>query len=282
VTPRLAVALPELLGRDSLLDHPDALDRVRGNGFDAVELWHPWQVTRDDAPAVRRLLDAHGVRAACVASPSYLHGEPTGDGRRLVEASIDVAVELGAEVVDTYFGHGGDDDATSVDTYARLVAPVLDRAERAGVTVVIENEFDAFGHDPGHTDVSRRPKSLLRLMEVVAHPRLGLNLDAANFYCAAADVREAAALLAPYVRYLHVKDVAEGAAAGDGWHSYTDGDRAYRTCRLGAGAVPWPDVVAALRGAGYAGWATFEPHCDAALLPDELRLAAAAFRAMWE
>ncbi|WAP59476.1 sugar phosphate isomerase/epimerase family protein [Streptomyces sp. S465] len=276
----LTVAAPEFVGTGPLVDSLDRLTVLRDLGVSALELWSPWQVTEDDAAEVGAALRAVGVRVACVSSPSYLHGEETGTGRRLIESSIRIAHELGAGRVNTYFGHGGDgDDRHAARTYAGLVAPLLDQAAEAGVLIVLENEFDGFGHDPEHYDISRRAASLLHLAEVIDHPAFRLNFDAANFACAGEEVAKAAALLAPHVGYVHVKDVItvgpghDGAAAG--WNTYTDGDHTYQTVELGTGEVPWDDVLDRLEGAGYAGPFTLEPHCQPELLADQLAVSVA-------
>ncbi|ONK10492.1 sugar phosphate isomerase/epimerase family protein [Streptomyces sp. MP131-18] len=276
----LTVAAPEFVGTEPLVDSLDRLTVLRDLGVSALELWSPWQVTEDDAAEVGAALQAAGLRVACVSSPSYLHGEETGSGRRLVESSIRIARELGADRVNTYFGHGGDgDDRHAARTYAGLVAPLLDRAAEAGVRVVLENEFDGFGHDPEHYDISRRAESLRYLVEVVDHPAFGLTFDAANFVCAGEEAAKAAALLAPHVGYVHVKDVIrvapghDGAAAG--WNTYTDGDHTYQTVELGTGEVPWDAVLDRLEAAGYDGPFTLEPHCQPGLLADQLAVSVA-------
>jgi sugar phosphate isomerase/epimerase len=271
----LAVAAPEFLRTGALLGRLDAVSVIRDLGFTELELWCPWQVDENNAAEVRSELDAIGITVACVSSPSYLHGESTGEGFELISSSIRIAQVLGAHRVNTYFGHGGDgDDFTAAATYARLVAPLIEQAEAAGVIIVMENEFDGFGHDPEHFDISRRADSLRYLVKLIDHPNFRLNFDAANFACAGQDVSAAAAILAPYVGYVHVKDVVpaepgtDGTAAG--WNTYTDGDNAYRTVRLGTGAVPWADVLDRLEEAGYEGPFTLEPHCRSEDLPAQL------------
>jgi len=273
--PDLCLAAPELAGSDSIDPAHRMLDALPGLGISGLELWYPWQVEEPRAEAVRTMLAERGLSVRCVSSPSYLHGEPTGKGYALIESSIRVAAQVGATHVNTYFGHGGDgDDRHAARTYATLATPLLDKAAEAGVTVVLENEFDGFGHDPEHYDISRRAESLLHLVEVVDHPAFQLNFDAANFACAGEDVAKAAALLAPHVRYVHVKDVVtvehghDGVSAG--WNTYTDGDDTYQTVELGTGEVPWDEVLDQLERAGYYGPFALEPHCRRDLLPAQL------------
>lgn len=280
---RFAVAAPEMLGDGPLpADAGEVLDAL-GVPITALELWCPWQVSLANVQQVRRGLRAAGITVACVSSPSFLHGNSDGSGRRLISESIAVAGLLGADRVNTYFGHGGDgDDDRAINNYAREVEPLLHEAEQTGVTIVLENEFDAFGRDPEHRDVSRRPGALLRLMQVIDHPRLKLNFDAANFFCAQVDPAQAIEELAPHVAYVHVKDVAALGATSDlthqkatavresGWRIYQDGDLAYQTTELVEGDVDWAAIVQRLDRCAYDGYYTFEPHCDATALPAQL------------
>jgi sugar phosphate isomerase/epimerase len=276
----LVVAIPEFVGAGPLVGALDQLAVLQKLGVNAVELWTPWQVTEHSAGEIRAVLDAAKLRVACVSSPSYLHGDQTGTGRTLIESSIRIARAIGAPRVNTYFGHGGDgDDRHAARTYAELVAPLLDQAATASVLIVLENEFDGFGHDPEHYDISRRPESLLHLVEVIDHQAFRLNFDAANFACAGADVARAAALLTPHVGYVHVKDVVtvepgtDGAALG--WKNFVDGDTTYQTVELGTGEVPWGDVLGQLGRAGYDGPFTLEPHCQPELLAEQLAVSVA-------
>lgn len=276
----LAVAAPEFLGTGALLGSLDPFVTLRDMGVASVELWSPWQVTEANTDEVRASLATAGLGVACISTPSYLYGEETGAGRTLIESSIRIARQLGANRVNTYFGHGGDgDDAHAAANYAELATPLLDLAEEAGISVVLENEFDAFGQDPRHTDISRRAQSLLYLVETVNHSAFRLNFDAANFTCAGEDVAKAVALLAKYIGYVHVKDVITlhrgKEVAAPGWNIYTDGDRTYQTVEMGTGEVPWGDVLVQLASAGYDGPFTLEPHCDRALLPEQLAVSVA-------
>lgn len=270
-----AVSVADLLGREA---PPDWLEQVRRTELPLVELWLPWHVSIDRVEAVGRRLEQSDVAVACISSPSFLHGDD-GRGAALVAESIEVAAALGAGVVNTYFGHGGNgDDRAAAQRYARLVEGLVGAAERRGVTIALENEFDAFGHDPEHFDISRRAGSLELLVELVASPSFGLNLDPANFLCAGEDVESAAARLARLAAYVHVKDVRE-LRAGDvpdaGWQTFLDGHRRFQTVRLGEGAVPWRFVMDRLREAGYDGTFTVEPHCDRSVVVEEIRASVA-------
>ena len=71
---------------------------------------------------------------------------------------------------------------------------VMDHAERAGVTVVIENHEDFTGPE------------LARIVEAVGHPRLGILYDYGNSQMVLEDPEEALDAVLPHVRAVHVKD----------------------------------------------------------------------------
>jgi sugar phosphate isomerase/epimerase len=253
-------------------------------GAQALEVWYPENFGADPDATAQRLLSA-GITVACVASGSELGKADPEDDRRLLLEAITMAHRLGAPVANTYHGPPGLlDDRRVTDRYAAAVESCLDHAAAVGVTVVLENEFDAFGHDPHHGDPTRRPESLRRLVDLIGHPAFGLNFDAANFVCAGVrDVLGAFDLLADAVAYAHVKDVVavrDEAAVRPGWTGYADGDRWYSTCPLGQGEVPWPELVTRMSGRVAA--FTLEPHGRADRRTAAFAEAMTAFRKLEE
>lgn len=71
---------------------------------------------------------------------------------------------------------------------------VMDHAERAGITVVIENHEDFTGPE------------LARIVETVGHPRLAILYDYGNSQMVLEDPEEALDAVLPHVRAVHVKD----------------------------------------------------------------------------
>ncbi|GAA1938354.1 sugar phosphate isomerase/epimerase family protein [Kitasatospora viridis] len=247
----------------------DTADRV---GADGVEVWWPENFTRGGAGRSERRL-ARWSKEVVAVSAGVEVGESAdveGTRARLTEA-VELADRLGAPRVNTYFGAPGyRDDRRSGEVFLRNLAPVLRHAERLGVTIVLENEFDAFGRDHLGGDPTRRPDALRALLRRAGSERLRLNFDAANFYCAGVEpFPHAYGVLAPDIDYLHVKDIrlADPALPPDDgpWHRYRDYDRAYVTGWLGSGAVNWPGLLRQLATDGYRGPLTLEPHAKPAL-----------------
>lgn len=257
-------------------------DTARALGVDRVELWHPRNTAREGVDAARARLLTAGLSVACVSTGSelYRNGGSRGDQALLLEG-VELAARCGAPVANTYFGWAAvRDDEKAIETYTRLLSPCLARAEALGVTIVLENEFDAFGHDGARSDVTRRPEALRRLVERVGSPSFRLNFDAANFLCANVDPLAAFDALAPFVAYVHVKDVRGVAqdAPSAGYKRYRDEDRLYETTPLGEGAVDWPTLLSRLAADGYAGALTLEPHAEADRRAAGFAQAAAALR----
>jgi sugar phosphate isomerase/epimerase len=233
-----------------------------------VEFWFP---TNSAAVGLERSLQeiaAAGLHIACISTGSELYrdGGSVPDQHLLIEA-IELASRVGAPYVNTYFGYARRrDDDTAIAVYGRLLKPCLEAAERCGVTIVLENEFDAFRHDPVESDITRRPVVLRRLAETVGHARFQLNFDPSNFYCAGIEpFPYAYKLLRDFIAYVHVKDVARGDdSLGGRWRVFPDNDDRYATRDLGSGAVNWHGLLAALRQDDYRGFLTVEPHATVA------------------
>ncbi|WP_344257039.1 sugar phosphate isomerase/epimerase family protein [Agromyces humatus] len=121
----------------------------------------------------------------------------------------------------------------------RLLA---DEAERAGVTLLHENEKDIYGDTP---------ERVLDLVESVGSSALRLAWDSANFVQVgvAHPHDDGYAMLRPYLDYLQVKDAV--AATGE-------------VVPAGQGDGQVLSTLTALRDDGYTGFASLEPHLAAA------------------
>jgi sugar phosphate isomerase/epimerase len=267
-TPEIAISGTEFRGV-----HVDELLRAADEvGADAVEVWYPENFTAGgiEASAARLAAWLGGIVAV---SAGVEVGETTdidGTRSRLIEA-LSISSQLGAFRVNTYFGAPGyRDDLRSGDVFLRNIRPVLRQAEQLGVTIVLENEFDAFGRDYVQGDLTRRPMAIHDLLSRAGSERLKLNFDAANFYCAGVEpFPYAYDILVGDIDYVHVKDVclanpALPEAPDEDWCRYRDYDRAYVTTSLGSGAVNWTGLLKQLASDGYRGPLTLEPHASLA------------------
>jgi sugar phosphate isomerase/epimerase len=262
----------------------DLIATARAAGIQDVELWFPKNYRKDAVAGTTAKIRGAELSVACISTPTSLYGSGLKDSLALLNTALGLAAASGAARVNTYFGHASEvDDARAMTMYADAISPFLARAEDIGVTIVLENEFDAFGWDPAGSDITRRPASLARLCARIDSPAFGLNFDAANFYCASVRPREEALpVLRKYVRYLHIKDVVSSGQAApvpQGWVRYSDHGRAFDTTRLGEGDVPWPGLLRDLVRDGYSGYLTLEPHCAPQRVLAEVRHSADYLRA---
>lgn len=229
-----------------------------------VDLLHPRNTAVEGLErTLTRLADA-GVRVSAIGTRTELGDETdvTVHQRTLSDA-IRVAANIGCGYVNTYFGtRTSVDDATATKEYRRNLEPCLELAEERGVTITLENEFDALGEDPLGSDLTRRADAVRDLFEAVDSARFRLAFDACNAYFADAESFPTYyETVRPFIGYVHVKDGRRRAGSPDPrWKCYDDHGRGYRTCELGAGAVNWHGLLAGLTADGYQGFLCLEPH----------------------
>jgi sugar phosphate isomerase/epimerase len=133
------------------------------------------------------------VRERLARSGMSLEVDTSGTAPDHMRTMIDVAARMGAASLRTYTRHAGTPTEMMDRTVADLRA-VMDHAERAGITVVIENHEDFTGPE------------LARIVETVGHPRLGILYDYGNSQMVLEDPEEALDAVLPNIRAVHVKD----------------------------------------------------------------------------
>jgi sugar phosphate isomerase/epimerase len=203
----------------------EVVDRAAALGYDAVE-WrggdegHVSTAWDDDRRTVlRRRMDERGVTALAVTAYSVFTSPDTDEreaNRAHLRAHLRLARDLGAPFVRTFLGFriddAGDDALTA--RLAGAIAPVADEAATLGVTVVIEPHDDFV--------VASSVAAVLRALD---HPAVGAVWDIGNAWEAGERPEIGGAALAPWIRYIQLKD---GRERGAGW----------QLTRLGEGDVP--------------------------------------------
>ncbi|GGI03455.1 sugar phosphate isomerase/epimerase family protein [Egicoccus halophilus] len=214
-------------GTNGLSDHRlgEALHLLAEHGYTGVALTldhaHLDPLADDLAVrvrAVRRELEAHGLAVAVetggrfVLDPARKH-EPTllhdaaGRDRRLalLHTAIDVAAELGSDVVHLWSGRtpAGTPSALAWSRLVAGVADLLTHAERSGVTLAVEPE-------PGM--LLDRLAGFRRLrQELGEHPRLGLTYDLGHGVCLEdAPVADGILAMADVLRHVQIEDMRRG------------------------------------------------------------------------
>jgi sugar phosphate isomerase/epimerase len=203
----------------------EVVDRAAALGYDAVE-WrggdegHVSTAWGDDRrAALRRRMDERGLAALAVTAYSVFTSPDTADreaNREHLRAHIRLARDLGAPFVRTFLGFRIDDagDDAMTARLAGAIAAVADEAVTLGVTIVIEP----------HDDFVDAP-SVAAVLRALDHPAVGAIWDIGNAWEAGERPETGAAALAPWIRYIQVKD---GRGRGAGW----------QLTRLGEGDVP--------------------------------------------
>ncbi len=151
-----------------------------------------------------------------------------------LKANIDLAVDLGTQIITTHIGTVPQNRADPVwGVLKRALNDIGAYAEERGVVLATET-----GPEPGET--------LAELLGQLETRAIRANFDPANFIIYGYDHRQALADLRDYVVHTHAKDARGG-----------------QEVALGEGDVDFPWYVGALRGYGYRGFYTIEREAGA-------------------
>ena len=209
----------------------------------------PRPLTNDWASATKQALDAHSVRVAvlgCYINP--VHPDPDALEIELgkFENGIEVANSLGAGLVAT---ETGSLDARNIrceqtwtdknwSRFLKIIERLLKKAEKNNVTMAIEAVADKNTVDT--------PDRMFRVMETFKSPNLRCLFDAVNimpikgiddFY---SWYDEAVAMLAPYIRAMHLKDFIWADTMPN--YPYATGPVKKGNIAIGEGIFPWKTV----------------------------------------
>ncbi|GAA3342099.1 hypothetical protein GCM10017714_28980 [Curtobacterium pusillum] len=218
-------------------------------GADHIEVRSAWatnvaEMSDEQVARLQGILAENSMSVSAVASPigkvdvSEDVEHEVARLRRVVEVAK--ALDTTNIRVFSFFHEGREPDAVRDDVLVRMAA-LARVAERAGVTLLHENEKDIFG------DV---PSRIVDMVESVGSPALRLAWDNANFVqVGVRPMTEAYETLRPYVDYLQVKDAVMETG---------------KVVPAGHGDGQLPETVAAFARSGYAGFASLEPHLDEA------------------
>lgn len=225
-------------------DPAELASRLRASGLQAVQLDLTPIV---DDPATWRgtmeVLDGAGIRVVSgmmrprgedyASIPSiretggFRRDETWSENQRLASTVADLAARHGVRLVTFHGGFIPHDAADPLRaTMIERLRCVADLFAGAGVQVALET---------GQESAS----CLREVLQELGRATVGVNLDPANMLLyGAGDPLAAIRTLAPWVRQVHAKD-AVGSGQPDVWGRETP---------VGAGAVPWSEFMAEVRG----------------------------------
>jgi sugar phosphate isomerase/epimerase len=245
--PSLRAAAMRLTGFGDEVD-PDPAVQIavlQALGASAIDVRAAWgrnvvTLTDSDLVTLKSLCEDKGVRVSSVASPvgkSELSQHRDKETSRL-ERALHAARVLGADYVRlfSFYVAAGTWDTARPEVLSRIDG-FTRQAEKAGKTLVLENEKGLYG------DV---PTRLFDIVNSIQSGALRIAWDPANFVqVGVAPMRDGYELLRPYIRYVHIKDarLADGTVTLPG---QGDGDI--------------PATLAALHRSGYDGFVSLEPH----------------------
>ena len=125
--------------------------------------------------------------------------------------------------------------------FVEMLKPVIEHAEKEGVLLLIEPE-------PGL--LVETADQFLELMQHIDSSAVGMNFDIGHSFCVGDEPAEAIPRLAPYLRHVHLEDIAA--------------TRVHHHLVPGEGAIDFAATFRAIRQIGYDGWVTIElyPYVD--------------------
>lgn len=240
----------------------DMLEQARDLGFDAVEIvgLEPPEGMPEEEYAARLRKTAEKLKLPVsnyTFSSDLLRARSMEEEIARIQRQIQLAGILGAVSVrhDVTQGPLPGGQFISYEENLPLLAGACRRTaqygQEQGIFVMTEN----------HGTYSQDSSRIEKLLTAVHHPNFGLLLDIGNFLCADEDPVHAVGRLAPYARYVHVKDfiIRSGAwdEPGEGFLR-TRGGNFIRGTIAGQGNVPVRQCLQILKNAGYDGVVALE------------------------
>ena len=228
-------------------DLDEQLDVLESAGIDRLDLRNVWSENLLDLSGERLVdleatLDARGFTVTSIGSPIGKVGvaDPFEPHMERLDRALELADRFDTDRVRvfSYYVPEDDDPADHRAEVLRRTRAAVDRAERADVTLVLENEKDIYGDTPGR---------VRDLLTAVDSPHLRAVFDPANYLeIGVRPYPDALLQVVEYVDQVHVKDARFGERGGIEPPGEGDG-------RL-------PETLAALHDRGFAGPLSLEPH----------------------
>ena len=238
--------------------------KAKEYGFDAIEftdLTPPEGTTQAEyALQLRAEADRLGLEISGYSIGADMlagcNGDQDAEVAR-VKAQVDIAALLRVPVMrhDASSGkfleprqHRGFIDV--VDRIADGCRQITEYAETKGIRTTVENH-GYFCQDSDRVEL---------LVNTVAHPNFGLQVDMGNFLCVDENPVTAVSRCAPYAFNAHAKDFLFKSGQEDQPEGFfqTRGGNYIRGTVVGHGIVPVKQCVAILKRAGYNGYLTLE------------------------
>ena len=228
-------------------DLNEQLDVLESAGIDRLDLRNVrgenlLDLSGERLVDLKATLDARGFTVTSIGSPIGKVGvaDPLEPHMERLDRALELADRFDTDRVRvfSYYVPEDDDPADHRAEVLRRTRAAVDRAERADITLVLENEKDIYGDTPGR---------VRDLLTAVDSPHLRAVFDPANYLeIGVRPYPDALLQVVEYVDQVHVKDARFGERGGIEPPGEGDG-------RL-------PETLAALHDRGFAGPLSLEPH----------------------
>ena len=140
------------------------------------------------APDIRQLAARYELELLAMEQPQQ--------DRNVMETAFQAAVELGIPIVNCGPGGKADDEAAFQQTLDSL-GHLADRAGHYGVTLCVKAHVGCSIYNTPTT---------LRLMDAIAHPALGIDMDPSHIHRARENPVEALKAVIARVKHVHIRD----------------------------------------------------------------------------
>lgn len=213
--------------------------------------WH--QFEQQDWQRMRQLLQERDMQLGCIQSQfgkCDIGEEYETSHFPKVDYLVEEAQFFGVDVIRMFPFWNADHSRVEVRPNLAAMLPqiadklgrALQKVEAAGLTFAIE---------PEHATYSGSLSEVRMVIDAVGSPALKVAWDVANDLGAEPLFPGRYALIRGLVANVHVKERPFPTSDASAWHMRV---------LLGTGAVPWPEVIAALQTDGYAGVYSIETH----------------------
>ena len=241
------------------------ISKAKEIGFDAIEftdLVYPEDMTEAEyALEIKKEAERVGIEISCYSIGADLLSGSGGDLDAEVERikkKVDIAEILGVKLMrhDASFSflegkrlYNGFSNV--LERLADGCRRITEYAKTKGIKTMVEN----------HGFFAQDSERVEALVNKVAHPNFGIQVDFGNFLCVDENPATAVGRCAPYVFNAHIKDFifksGEEGCPGEGF-IFTRGGNYIRGTVLGHGIVPIKQCVSILKANGYDGYLTLE------------------------
>ena len=232
-----------------------------GFGLDGVELRTVWDkpvhaLSDKEIEQIKAMLEAHGLRVACIASPVFkcelddaaAHREHLDHLRQCIRA----AKSLDTNIIRLFTFWKRGPSAPVWERIKQQFRPAVPIAEAEGIILGLENEASTYCATAAETR---------RFITEMDTPALKAIWDPCNELYAEEGITpypEAYRLVEPWMAHVHVKDARRAPAS-----------REASITPVGEGDVDWAGQLKELLAKGYQGYASLETHWRPQALSEE-------------